>query len=82
MPGQNIRLAVCAVCAKQTMLFPLGRGHSQYAHRSYFANIANTKNIANNTKYILKIFFPLGRGHSQYAHKSYLAENLKYKCKL
>ena len=50
VPGQNIRLAVCAVCAKQTMLFPLGGGHSQYAHKSYFANIVNSKNIANDTK--------------------------------
>ena len=31
-------------------IFPLGGGHSQYAHKSYFTN------IFNNTKYVLQTF--------------------------
>ena len=43
VPGQNIRLAVYAVCAKQTMLFPLGED-TVNMHTSHIL-----QNIPNNT---------------------------------
>ena len=53
VPGQNIRLAVFAVCAKQTMLFPLGEDTVNMHTSHILQNIPhNTNYNGTNTNYI------------------------------